>query len=67
MTAPTTVKGSGQKVYWQRCTINVYEAGYEKKKPIKEHKEICNGEGIVPEGTSLLFLGEGLVKEVSGG
>lgn len=63
-TPPTTVIGKDQMVYWKRCIIQVYKTGCEGGKPEGNIKN-CDGEGIVPEGTSLFFFGiNGLVKEV---
>jgi hypothetical protein len=60
--APTgaAVTGSGQMVYWQRCTIKVYKSG-EENAPVSEITK-CDGQALVRKGTSLL-LEDGPVKE----
>lgn len=59
---PTTVEGSGQMVYWRNSFIKEYKTG-STEKPIKEY-DVCDGEGMVRKGMSLLFGGrDGQVKE----
>ncbi|KAK4096896.1 hypothetical protein N658DRAFT_435173 [Parathielavia hyrcaniae] len=55
--APWTVDGCGQRVYWKGCFIIEYEG----EEVIARH-EVCDGEGKVERGTKLYF-GGGKVKE----
>ncbi|EGY23488.1 uncharacterized protein VDAG_04926 [Verticillium dahliae VdLs.17] len=57
-TSPTTVDGSGQTVYWQNCSVLVFEKGN-----LTDRKGICDGEGEVRKGLTVWFGGGGKVKE----
>ncbi|KAK3371259.1 hypothetical protein B0T24DRAFT_311941 [Lasiosphaeria ovina] len=57
-TAPWTVEGSGQKVFWKQCSI----IEYNKDGEVVNRYEICDGEGKVERDTKLWF-GNGKVKE----
>ena len=54
--APTIVEGSGQKVYWRGCWIAVYSTGNTKEP--KDSHDVCDGEGTLQKGTSLVFVGD---------
>ncbi|RSL83789.1 hypothetical protein BHE90_010188 [Fusarium euwallaceae] len=56
------VVASGQTVYWQRCTIRVFETGKETEQPIERVAQ-CDGQAFLKRGISLIFE-KGKIKEV---
>jgi hypothetical protein len=53
---PKTVDGKGQRVFWQNCTVKVYDTS-DPKEAILVYKspDSREGEGVIPHGTSLWF------------
>ncbi|WDK14685.1 hypothetical protein CGRA01v4_05966 [Colletotrichum graminicola] len=58
---PQPIVGSGQMVYWQGCTVKVFETEKEHLPPL-QRLEACNGQVRLQKGVSLLLEG-GKVKE----
>lgn len=57
LASPQWVTGAGQKIFWSKCAVTVYEKG-DRTTPTERYN-VCTGKGTVERGIELWLTGQG--------